>query len=73
MIELRDVEVIDYTDDAHVYRINGRDVFVPTLLIMSRTTAHWIGDRGTLVIPRWVAEHLGIDESPTPAADARRW
>ncbi len=73
MIELRDVEVIDYTDDAHVYRIDGRDVHVPTLLVMSRTTARWIGDRGTHVIPRWVAERLGLDERSTPAADARRW
>jgi hypothetical protein len=59
------VEVIDQTDDTHVYCVDGREVHVPTLLVMSRTTARWIGECGTLVIPRWLAEHLGLAD---PAA-----
>jgi len=35
-------------------------VMVPRLQIDPRSTVRRVGDRGTLVVPRWLAQDLGI-------------
>ena len=60
-VTIRNVEVVRATDLIVVYRVDGRDVRVPPLHIRSGSTATRDGQRGTLVLPRWVAKELGFD------------
>jgi hypothetical protein len=55
-----DVEVVGETDLTLICRLRGRRVMVPRLQIDPRTTVRRVGDRGTLVIPRWLADDLGV-------------
>jgi hypothetical protein len=60
LVEVHDVEVVGDTGLTLVCSIAGRRVLVPTLQIHPRSTARRPGDRGTLVLPRWLAQNLGL-------------
>lgn len=60
VIEIDDVEVVKDTDLTLICFIRGRRVMVPRLQIDPRSTVRRVGDRGTLVVPRWLAQDLGI-------------
>jgi hypothetical protein len=62
-VTIRDVEVVRATDLIVVYRVDGHEVRVPPLHIRSGTTAQRNGQRGTLVLPRWIAKELGLVRS----------
>ncbi len=55
-----DAEVLTATNTALVVRVKGRRVTVPRGDIEQGTTIKQDGDRGTLVIPRWLADTLGL-------------
>jgi hypothetical protein len=55
-----DVEVVRNTGLVLICRIGGREVMVPPLHILPGTTIRRVGDRGTLVVPDWVAHELGV-------------
>lgn len=55
-----DVEVLTATTTALVVRIRGRRVSVPYGDLAPGTTIQRDGDRGTLVVARWLAETLGL-------------
>jgi len=59
-VVIDDVEVIGDTGWTLICVIGGRRVIVPRLPIDPRSTARRVGDRGTLVMPRWLAENLGL-------------
>jgi hypothetical protein len=56
----RDVEVVAATADILKCRIGARIVAIPRLQLLPDTTISRVGDRGTVVLPRWVAEQLGL-------------
>ena len=45
---------------AVVYRIDGNVVTVAPLQIQKGTNANLEGERGTLVLPKWYAQELGL-------------
>jgi hypothetical protein len=55
-----DAEVLTATNTALVVRVQGRRVTVPRGDLEPGTTLKQDGDRGTLVIPRWLADTLGL-------------
>jgi hypothetical protein len=55
-----DAEVLTATNTAFVVQVNGRRVTVPRGDLEPGTTIQRDGDRGTLVIPRWLADTLGL-------------
>lgn len=55
-----DVEVLTATGTALIVRVKGRRVTVPRGDLAPGTTIKNDGDRGTLVIPRWLADTLGL-------------
>jgi hypothetical protein len=55
-----DAEVLTATNTALVVRVKGRRVTVPRGDLEPGTTIQRDGDRGTLVIPRWLADTLGL-------------
>jgi hypothetical protein len=55
-----DVEVLTATTTALIVRVRGRRVTVPRGDLEAGTTIQRDGDRGTLVIARWLAETLGL-------------
>jgi len=55
-----DVEVVGETDITLICRIRGRRVMVARLQIDRRSTVRQVGDRGTLIVPRWLANDLGV-------------
>jgi hypothetical protein len=57
---VEDVEVVGETDLTLMCRIRGRRVMVPRLQIDPRSTVRRTGDRGRLVVPRWLADDLGL-------------
>lgn len=61
-ITFDDVEVLSATDMALRCRIRGKVVTLGRLQVMQGTTVTRIGDRGRVVIPRWVAQELGLPE-----------
>ncbi len=59
-VTIKDVEVMSATDMRVLYRVDGRVVTVPPLHIRAGSTATRTGQRGTLILPRWVAEELAL-------------
>ena len=57
---LRDVEVVDKTDLRVICRVGDRTIKIPPLRILEGTTIRSPGDRGVLILPRDVAEELGL-------------
>jgi hypothetical protein len=55
-----DAEVLTASNTALVVRVQGRRVTVPRGDLEQGTTIQRDGDRGTLVIPRWLADTLGL-------------
>ncbi len=56
----RDVEVIEDAGNALLCTVSGKRVWVPVLEIRYGTEVGKLGDRGNLVIPRRVAERIGL-------------
>ena len=54
-IEFGDVEVLRYAGANLICRINRRRVRVAPVLVLPGSEVHAPGDRGKLVIPRWLA------------------
>lgn len=59
-VTLADTEVLAATGTALVVRVRGKRVTVPRADLQRGTTIDRDGDRGTLVIPRWLADTLGL-------------
>jgi hypothetical protein len=59
-VEFGDIEVLDHDGSMLWCRIAGRTVAVPSLRFLSGTQIRATGDRGKLVLPREVAENLGL-------------
>jgi hypothetical protein len=57
-----DVEVLSATDMSIRCRVRKKTVMVGSLQPLAGTTISHAGDRGRLVLPRWVAEDLGLIE-----------
>lgn len=75
-VEFRDVEVLDDAVAALLCRIAAKRVTVPSLLLQPGTAVRRSGDRGTLVIPRWLGIGLGLvwpfpDAAAEPGPDPR--
>jgi len=59
-IALNGVEFVRRTDMVLVYRVDGKEVRLPPLQV--RTGSVMVpGQRGKLVIPRWLAKELKLD------------
>jgi hypothetical protein len=63
-VEFEDVEVIDDLGLLLRCRVNGRTLGIPPLRLLPGTQVHRTGDRGKLVLPRDVAEDLGLIPPP---------
>ena len=59
-VEFRGVLVLDHAGLELRCDINGRIVGVPFLRMLPGSTVRWAGDIGTLVLPRDVAQNLGL-------------
>jgi hypothetical protein len=68
-VEFRDVEVLEETVDGLLCRIGQKEVVIPSPLLQPGTAVRRPGDRGTLVIPRWLGIGTGL-LWPFPAAAA---
>jgi hypothetical protein len=60
VVEIPNVDAMSDTGLTLVCLIGGRRVMVPHLQIHRRSTVRRVGDRGTLVVPRWLAADLGV-------------
>ena len=60
IIAIRNVEVIAESERGLVCRIGGRQVEIPTLLVQPGSQVWTRGDRGTLLVPLWLASELGV-------------
>jgi hypothetical protein len=73
LVEFDDVEAIRDGGLALLCRVHGRDVWIPTRKLAETSYVRKVGDRGKLVIPRWLAVGLAlIDGSDMPGAIAPR-
>jgi hypothetical protein len=70
-VEFPEVEVLDASAGGLLCRIHERDVLIPWVLVEPGSGIRSAGDRGTLVIQRWLAIGLGL-VSPFPLPDAPR-
>lgn len=61
-ITFTDVEVVACSDLTMRCRVQGKVVIVGRMQVLPGTTLTAEGDRGTLVIPRWAAQDLGLTE-----------
>jgi hypothetical protein len=59
-VEFRDVEVLDAKGEDLRCAVAGKQVVVPLLTVQPESEVHAAGDRGLLVIPRWLAIGLGL-------------
>jgi len=59
-VEFRGVLVLDHAGLVLRCRINDKIVAVPPLRMLPGSTVGWAGDVGSLVLPRDVAENLGL-------------
>ncbi len=61
-VTLQDVEVLQATDAALCCRVAGREVWVPLAQVgIADQVVRKPGDRGTLIIPDWLARELHLD------------
>jgi hypothetical protein len=60
IIAIRDVEVVAESEGRLVCRVDGRQVEIPTLLVQPGSQVWTRGDRGTLLVPLWLASELGV-------------
>jgi len=60
VVEVPDVEAVGDTGLTLVCLVGGRRVLVPHVQIETRSAVRAVGDRGVLVIPRWLATNLGL-------------
>ena len=61
-VVLRDAEVMRLGFHDITYRLDGRQVVVPYTLVQPGSVIA-LGDRGRLILPKWVAEQFGFDGS----------
>jgi len=54
-VEFGDVQVLRYAGRNLICRINRRRVRIAPILVRPGSEVHAPGDRGKLVIPRWLA------------------
>jgi hypothetical protein len=66
-VRIEDVEVVGASDADLLCRIRGRIVRVPSLLVAPSSEVQAVGDRGTLVVERWLAIGLGLVSPFAPA------
>jgi hypothetical protein len=59
-VEFRGVVVLDHAGLVLRCQINDKIVGVPPLRMLPGSTLRWAGDVGSLVLPRDVAENLGL-------------
>ncbi len=59
-VSFADVEVVNATGPALIVRVKNLRVTVPRHDLQDGTTVHADGDRGRLVIARWLADTLGL-------------
>jgi hypothetical protein len=72
-VEFRDIDVLDEAAEGLLCQILARRVTVPSLLLQPGTAVQRTGDRGTLVIPRWLGIGLGLVwPFPTSAGGGRQ-
>ena len=71
MVEFAHVEVLDDTGGQLLCLIAGRRVVVPSLLVQPGTAVRCSGDRGTLVVPRWLGIGLGLVWPFAPGTERR--
>jgi hypothetical protein len=58
-VQVRDVEVIVETEGALLCVVRDREVWIPREHVLN--AGIWrVGERGTLVLPRWLAELEGL-------------
>ncbi len=60
VVELEAVEVMSETLQGRIYAIGERRVCIPTGYALAGSTARRPGDRGTLALPRIVANRLAL-------------
>ena len=60
IIAIRNVEVVAESEGRLVCRIDGRQVDIPTLLVQPGSQVWMRGDRGTLLVPLWLASELRV-------------
>jgi hypothetical protein len=59
-VEFQEVEVLDASGAGLLCRIRERDLLIPRLLVERSSGVRSAGDRGTLIIERWLAIGLGL-------------
>jgi hypothetical protein len=59
-VAIDDVEVIREGGLALLCRLGGREIWIPRAQILNGGV-HAVGDRGTIVVPRWFAADHGLD------------
>ena len=59
-VRVADVEVIGDGGTALLCVIDGKQVWVPVLEMKYGSQVAKVGDRGKLVISRWLAEQVGL-------------
>jgi len=64
-----DVEVVAASDLAMRVQVQGKVIVVGSTQPLAGTTIRWLGERGSLVLPRWAVRELGLSE-PAPRASA---
>ena len=71
-VEFREVEVLNTSGAGLLCRIRERDLLIPLLLIEPGSSIHAAGDRGALIIKRWLAIGLGLVSPFPPPTVPRR-
>jgi hypothetical protein len=70
-VEFVKVKVLDASSTGLLCRIKERDVLIPPALVGPGSRIRSAGDRGTLVIPRWLAIGLGLVSPFSPPTAPR--
>jgi hypothetical protein len=67
IIELEDVEAVAETERGLVCRIGAQRVEIPMVFIAPGSSVWECGDRGSLLIPLWLASEHGLVPGSSPA------
>lgn len=59
-VYLDEVLVVGQTDAAILVQYEGEEVWIPKSQILSDSQVEFVGDRGILAIPRWLADDRGV-------------